>query len=91
MNDTHAFDARFAALTGNEPFPWQRRLYHRLSGTESGGVPDVPKSCCLPTGLGKTSVIAVWMLALADGAPLPRRMVYVVNRRTVTKPNTRVL
>lgn len=91
MNDCHTFDARFAALTGNEPFPWQRRLYHRLLGIESNGVPDVPTSCCLPTGLGKTSVIAVWILALADGAPLPRRLVYVVNRRTVVDQTTNEL
>lgn len=91
MNNTHAFDARFSALTGNEPFPWQRRLYRRLSGMDSGSVPDIPKSCCLPTGLGKTSVIAVWMLALADGAPLPKRMVYVVNRRTVVDQTTNEL
>jgi CRISPR-associated endonuclease/helicase Cas3 len=91
VNDNEFFDARFAALTGNEPFPWQRRLYHRLFGLESNGVPDIPKSCCLPTGLGKTSVIAVWMLALADGAPLPRRLVYVVNRRTVVDQTTNEL
>lgn len=88
MNDRQALDAKFAALTGNKPFPWQRRLYKRFIGAESGGVPDVPRSCCLPTGLGKTSVIAVWMLALADGASLPRRMAYVVNRRTVVDQTT---
>lgn len=91
MNDADIFSERFAALTGNEPFPWQIRLYRCFSGTESAGVPNIPKSCCLPTGLGKTSVIAVWMLALSNGAPLPRRLVYVVNRRTVVDQTTNEL
>ncbi len=91
VSDNQSFDTRFAALTGNDPFPWQRRLYHRISGNEATRSPEVPSSCCLPTGLGKTSVIAVWMIALADGAPLPRRMVYVVNRRTVVDQTTNEL
>lgn len=72
------FKPLFLSLIGNLPFPWQAALYHRfLSG-------DFPDSCDLPTGLGKTSVIAIWLLALA-AAPdrVPRRLVYVVNRRTV--------
>jgi CRISPR-associated endonuclease/helicase Cas3 len=59
------------------------------TGTSPG--PDAPRLAAaidIPTGLGKTSIIAIWLLALAaqaaDGAPsLPRRLVYVVNRRTV--------
>jgi CRISPR-associated endonuclease/helicase Cas3 len=38
--------------------------------------------------LGKTSVIAVWLIALTDGADVPRRLVYVVNRRTVVDQTT---
>ena len=78
------FDAQFAALTGHPPFPWQRRLYElfRLGGE------NIPKSCNLPTGLGKTSVIAVWLLARQVNAALPRRLVYVVNRRTVVDQTT---
>ncbi len=76
------FDAVFARLTGNEPFPWQRALYERLL---SG---DVPASCNIPTGLGKTSVIALWLMALHAGAAVPRRLVYVVNRRTVVDQTT---
>src|SRR5262249_12042779 len=48
----------------------------------------IPASCNLPTGLGKTSVIAVWLIALANGAAVPRRLVYVVNRRTVVDQTT---
>lgn len=71
------FENKFAALTGNEPFPWQRALYERfLKG-------EIPSSCNIPTGLGKTSVIAIWLLARGAGALVPTRLVYVVNRRTV--------
>jgi CRISPR-associated endonuclease/helicase Cas3 len=82
--NTLNFDAAFAALTDNPPFPWQSALYQRfITG-------DFPPSCNLPTGLGKTSVIHIWLLALAH-APnnVPRRLVYVVNRRTVVDQSTR--
>src|SRR6185437_5321325 len=77
-----AFDDDFALLTGNRPFPWQRELYGRFT------VGDFPKDCDLPTGLGKTSVIALWLLALVKNPKLPRRLVYVVNRRTVVDQST---
>ncbi len=77
------FDSAFKALTVNPPFPWQRDLY---ANWFSQG--KFPASCNLPTGLGKTSVIAVWLIALANGAKVPRRLVYVVNRRTVVDQTT---
>lgn len=77
-----AFDDEFARLTGNPPFPWQSALYERFVAG------DFPKACDLPTGLGKTSVIALWLLALAKNPKLPRRLVYVVNRRTVVDQST---
>lgn len=77
-----AFDEQFALLTGQPPFPWQRGLYERLSEG------NVPRACDLPTGLGKTSVIAIWLLALVKNRALPRRLVYVVNRRTVVDQST---
>lgn len=77
-----AFDDDFALLTGNPPFPWQRALYERFVAG------DFPKACDLPTGLGKTSVIALWLLALVKNPKLPRRLVYVVNRRTVVDQST---
>jgi len=76
------FDTAFKVLTGNEPFPWQRALYKRFESN------DIPASCNLPTGLGKTSVIAVWLIAFANGLNVPRRLVYVVNRRTVVDQTT---
>jgi CRISPR-associated endonuclease/helicase Cas3 len=42
----------------------------------------------VPTGLGKTSVIAIWLLARSVQASLPTRLVYVVNRRTVVDQTT---
>lgn len=83
-----AFDFReaFLKLTGNPPFPWQESLYQRFIGEKPGGI---PASCNLPTGLGKTSVVAVWLLALAQQPDrVPRRLVYVVNRRTVVDQTT---
>jgi CRISPR-associated endonuclease/helicase Cas3 len=74
------FQNEFESLTGNRPFPWQEALY-----TNWFSQSKVPPSCCLPTGLGKTSVIAVWWIAREK---MPRRLVYVVNRRTVVDQTT---
>jgi CRISPR-associated endonuclease/helicase Cas3 len=83
------FDRAFRALTSNAPFPWQRELYKLMvAGT-------TPPVCDIPTGLGKTAVIAIWLIALANWAKskgetaIPRRLVYVVNRRTVVDQSTR--
>ncbi len=77
------FRTAFNALTGNDPFPWQQALYEQYFSQGK-----IPASCNLPTGLGKTSVIAVWLIALANGCDVPRRLVYVVNRRTVVDQTT---
>ena len=77
------FGSAFEALTGHRPFPWQRRLFeeHFSCGT-------LPAAVDIPTGLGKTAVMAVWLLARAAGAALPRRLVYVVDRRAVVDQAT---
>ncbi len=82
MND--AFAEQFSALTGFLPFPWQSRLYERMVKG------DWPDSCDIPTGLGKTNVIVCWLIALANAKPntVPRRLAYVVNRRTVVDQTT---
>jgi CRISPR-associated endonuclease/helicase Cas3 len=82
------FCRQFEDLTDHRPFPWQEALFH--DWFKQG---EIPKSCNLPTGLGKTSVIAVWLIALAEQmqdhrVTLPRRLVYVVNRRTVVDQTT---
>ncbi len=87
---TGNFDLTFQVLTGYPRLSWQRRLFEKLY---SG---DVPEIVDLPTGLGKTSVIAIWLIALAcqikEGkASLPRRLIYIVNRRTVVDQATEVV
>lgn len=82
------FEKLFAALTEHEPFPWQTGLYECFCRG------DIPAICDIPTGLGKTSVIAIWLLALAgkrSEVKIPRRLVYVVNRRTIVDQATEVV
>lgn len=85
MTPLELFDRVFPLVAGgNAPFPWQRNL-HRMFAAG-----DWPRSCSLPTGVGKTSVIPIWLIALAStsGTRIPRRLVYVVNRRTVVDQAT---
>ena len=84
------FSGSFEALLDHKPLRWQIRLFDRLVA----GV--IPRVCNLPTGLGKTSVIPIWLVALAAQArvgrvTLPRRLVYIVNRRTVVDQATSVV
>jgi CRISPR-associated endonuclease/helicase Cas3 len=82
------FDSYFNLLTGHDPFPWQQALFGRFLQNR------FPPACDIPTGLGKTSTIAIWLLALGHHAragtmgTFPRRLVYVVNRRTVVDQAT---
>jgi CRISPR-associated endonuclease/helicase Cas3 len=68
---------------GREFYPWQRRLLRR-----SLMVGHIPAAVDIPTGLGKTMVMALWLIARAHGAPVPRRLVYVVDRRAVVDQAT---
>ena len=81
------FPALFQSLTGNEPFPWQTELARRLLQGE------IPSGCALPTGMGKTSIIPIWVICLGLQAmkgtiALPRRLVYAVNRRVIVDQAT---
>jgi CRISPR-associated endonuclease/helicase Cas3 len=51
---------------------------------------NLPDALDIPTGLGKTAIIPIWLLAIAAQSPLtlPRRLIYVVNRRTVVDQAT---
>lgn len=75
---------------GKDPFPWQQELFRRFLAGDS----SLPSACILPTGVGKTSVLIIWLLALAwsirdESVPrVPRRLAYVVNRRTVVDQAT---
>lgn len=83
------FDGYFSLLVQHRPFPWQQALFEEFLQKR------FPRTCDIPTGLGKTLIIAIWLLALAHHArsatlaDFPRRLVYVVNRRTVVDQATR--
>jgi CRISPR-associated endonuclease/helicase Cas3 len=83
QGDVTMFRQAFRALQGEKPpFPWQERLFREFVAGR------LPAALDLPTGLGKTSVMAIWLIAraLADEdarSKLPRRLVYVVDRRAV--------
>lgn len=77
------FNALYCALTGHDgACRWQHRLFTNL---EAGRFPtDIE----LATGLGKTSIIVLWVLALGralarQSSVVPRRLAYVVDRRVV--------
>jgi CRISPR-associated endonuclease/helicase Cas3 len=83
------FNDCFQYLTENPPFDWQVRLFE---GMKVGRIPD---ACDIPTGLGKTSVITIWALALGEYLleagnmrRIPLRLVYVVDRRVVVDQST---
>jgi len=88
------FDDLFYVLTGHMPMRWQRRLHeeHFASGK------SLPSAVSIPTGLGKTAVMAVWLVAMAERMKgegkdrtkpgLPRRLVYIVDRRAVVDQAT---
>ena len=76
------FSTTFFELTGHKPFRWQRRLYEEMLKGWLRPALD------LPTGIGKTSILAIWLLARANNPKLPCRLVYVVDRRTVVDQAT---
>lgn len=83
---TDPFQETFKILTGHSPFPWQVNLYERFISDSENNIPAI---AAIPTGLGKTNVIAIWLIALANRpGKMPRRLVYVVNRRTVVDQTT---
>jgi CRISPR-associated endonuclease/helicase Cas3 len=85
----HPFASVFQTLTGNPPYPWQEELFLELLSD------SFPGNINLPTGSGKTSIMAVWLAALAQQASesgpdtrIPRRLVWVVDRRVVVDQAT---
>ncbi|MCS6890204.1 MAG: type I-U CRISPR-associated helicase/endonuclease Cas3 [Rhodovarius sp.] len=75
--------AAFQLLTGYPILRWQQRLLSRLLAD------DIPDRLSLPTGLGKTSTIALWLIARSVQPRLPRRLVYIVDRRVVVDQASR--
>lgn len=77
------FDRLYRALTSHDgACRWQYRLFTDLQAGR------FPTDIELATGLGKTSIIALWVLALGcalkrNSKLIPRRLAYVVDRRVV--------
>src|SRR5690606_18667024 len=69
---------------GQRPLPWQLDLLDRVLRGAAVQALDIP------TGLGKTATMAIWLVARALGASLPRRLVYVVDRRAVVDQATEI-
>jgi CRISPR-associated endonuclease/helicase Cas3 len=85
--DPQSFSDNFFRLTGHSPMRWQHRLFDQFIDGK------IPAALDLPTGLGKTSVMAIWVLARALATEIalktiPRRLVYVVDRRAVVDQAT---
>lgn len=78
------FKQYFKDLSGFPPLRWQQRLFQRFVENR------LPDSLDLPTGLGKTSVMQLWLLARAFNPTLPKRLIYVVDRRVVVDQATQV-
>lgn len=54
----------FRALTGNAPLSWQTRLYEEHFSPDAKK--KLPQIIDLPTGMGKTMVMAIWLIARAN-------------------------
>ncbi len=85
--DPRSFADNFFRLTGHSPMRWQQRLFDQFMDGR------IPTALDLPTGLGKTSVMAIWLVAraFAGGGALkaiPRRLIYIVDRRAVVDQAT---
>ncbi len=77
------FEDAFGALAGHRAFPWQQRLYQ-----ERFVCGAIPSAVDIPVGSGKIAVMAIGLLARAADVPMPRRLVYVVDRRAVVDQAT---
>ena len=78
------FDERFAELTGHQPLSWQRRLYEEWATSN-----HIREAIALPTGMGKTMVMAIWLIGRENHPDkFPTRLIYVVDRRTVVDQAT---
>jgi len=80
------FESNYTLLREQPPMRWMGRLFLRLTDGW------YPRLVDLPTGAGKTDVAVIWVLALAwygldtgRRKPVPRRLVWVVNRRVLVQ------
>lgn len=80
------FTEFFTAVHGFPPFPWQSRLVHVLFSTEGRW----PELLDLPTASGKTAAVEIALYTLAAGLPVPRRIIFVVDRRAIVQQGARL-
>lgn len=79
------FQDVFKKITGHNPYPWQYRLYQSMINGKC------PTQLDIPTGLGKTSIIVIWLIAKAvsiTNVNIPSRLVYIVDRRVIVDQAT---
>ena len=81
----------YIELREQPPMKWMERLFSDLCRAE------YPRLVDLPTGAGKTELVFIWLLALAwygqnstIRLPVPRRLVWVVNRRVLVQQVFRI-
>ncbi len=67
----------FRDIVGYDPYPWQRRLYGAFVDE------DIPEAVDIPTGLGKTLCVLLFLLARIQNSALPTRVIYIVDRRAI--------
>jgi len=70
---------------------WMERMFVEIIAGKPPSLVD------LPTGTGKTELVIIWLLALAwygrdeaEHTPVPRRLVWVVNRRVLVQQVFRI-
>jgi CRISPR-associated endonuclease/helicase Cas3 len=85
------FLRNYSAVRNQPPMRWMVRLFENVIADR------YPRSVDLPTGAGKTEVVVIWLLALAwfglngrKSTPVPRRLVWVVNRRVLVQQVFRI-
>lgn len=87
MNELDFFNTKYQQLRRpHGPMNWMRRMFRDVI---SGSPPSLVD---LPTAAGKTDVVVIWLIALAwyasnkdTAKPVPRRLVWVVNRRVLVQ------
>jgi CRISPR-associated endonuclease/helicase Cas3 len=86
MSPSKFFATNYRALQPHARMLWMERMFLRLIAG------DAPHLVDLQTGAGKTQLVVIWLLALAwlgangrKGSPVPRRLVWIVNRRVLVQ------
>lgn len=88
MHPADFFAKTYKALRSRHgaPMKWMERMFTQLVGGKCPALVD------LPTGAGKTELVIIWLLALAwyglnssERKPVPRRLIWVVNRRVLVQ------